>query len=115
MVDGFNRDFSVPTHYRAGSLVLFLNGQQLKRELENGWDEVDPDAGTFRTKIPPQPSPVGATDDPGDVLYAYYDTDVCSTGGAGGGVPSIGGVLELAPRVLSASELRPRIIDVEED
>jgi len=113
VVDGVNRDFSVPTHYRADSLVVFLNGQQLKRELENGWVELDPDAGTFRMKLPPLPSQ-GAADDPGDVLYAYYDTEVLSTGGADGGVPSLSAAVELVPKLLAATNLRPRIIGAKE-
>jgi hypothetical protein len=111
-VNGVNRDFSVPTYYRAGSLVVFLNGQQLKRTLDNGWEETDPTLGTFRMKIPPVGPRPGSTDDPGDVLFAYYDTEAAtSTGGAGGGLPQFVSLDVLSPRIRDAGDLRPRIAD----
>lgn len=113
-VDGVNRDFSAPTSYRAGSLVVFLNGQQLKRELENGWEELDPVAGTFRTKLAPEPPPPGSTDNPGDVLYVYYDLDLPSTGGAEGGIPRLDAGEVVAPSLRAANELRPRVADAED-
>lgn len=109
-VDGVNRDFTVPTYYRAGSLVVFLNGQQLKRQLDNGWEETDPTLGRFRMKVPPVGPRPGSTDDPGDVLFAYYDTEAnASTGGAGGGVPQILMMDVLTPRLRDGNDLRPRM------
>lgn len=108
-VNGVNRDFSVPTAYAPGTLVLFLNGRQLKRELENGWEEVDPSSGTFRTKLPPEGSYPGAIDDPGDILYCYYDIGASvSVGGAQtGGIPNIFGATELRPNVEGGNVLSP--------
>jgi len=112
IINGVNRDFSVPTYYRAGSLVVFLNGQQLKRQLDNGWEETDPTLGRFRMKLPPVGPRPGSTDDPGDVLFAYYDTEAStSTGGAGGGVPQILMMDVLTPRLRDGNDLRPRMAD----
>ena len=112
-VDGVNRDFSLPSAYRAGSLVVFLNGQQLKRELENGWEELDPAAGTFRMKLPPVPARPGSSDDPGDVLYGYFDLDYDSIGGAEGGVPKASSGEVVLPRSAGSLELRPRAAGAE--
>lgn len=108
-VNGVNRDFSVPTAYAPGMLVLFLNGRQLKRDLENGWEEVVPNLGTFQTKIAPEGPHPGAIDDPGDVLFCYYDTGASvSVGGAQlGGIPNIFGATELRPSVEGGSVLSP--------
>lgn len=112
VVNGVNRDFTVPTYYRAGSLVVFLNGQQLKRTLDNGWEETDPTLGRFRMKVPPVGPRPGSTDDPGDVLFAYYDTEAStSTGGADGGVPRILALDDLFPRLRDGDNLRPRLAD----
>lgn len=108
-VDGVNRVFSTPTYYRAGSLVVFLNGQQLKRQLDNGWVELDPNAGTFEMKLAPVGPRPGSLDDPGDVLFAYYDTEAATaTGGAPGGIPRVGRALEVRPVLSSALEVAPR-------
>ena len=114
-VDGVNRLFATPTEYRANSLVVFLNGQQLKRELENGWVELDQSLGTFEMKLAPNGPRSGATDDPGDVLFCYYDTEApVSYGGAGGGVPVIDGALEVRPVVSWTLNLVPKVISSEE-
>jgi len=136
-VDGVNLDFATASAYAPGTLVVFLNGRQLKRELDNGWEETDPAAGEFRMKIAPVGPQFGA-DDPGDLIYAFWQTDNVSIGGADGGVPQmiaathlrpelVGG-LERAPRiagsvdlegsiespVLSASEVRPEVVEADE-
>lgn len=109
MVNGVNRVFSTPTYYRPGSLVVFLNGQQLKRQLDNGWVELDPSLGTFEMKLAPVGPRPGSLDDPGDVLFAYYDTEAATaTGGASGGVPHVGWALEVRPVVSSALVVAPR-------
>lgn len=108
VIDGVNRDFRAPTYFRAGSLVVFLNGQQLKRQLDNGWDELDPNAGTFRMKQAPVGPRPGSLDDPGDVLFVYYDTEAATaTGGADGGVPRILAFDVLRPRPIDSGDLRP--------
>jgi hypothetical protein len=107
VVDGLNRDFRAPLPFQAESLVVFLNGQQLKRQLENGWEEIDPSLGTFRMKVAPRSARPGAPDDPGDILFVYFDTGA-STGGADGGIPEILGLDVLSPRLLGAADLRPR-------
>lgn len=108
-VDGSNRDFSVSTAYAPGTLVLFLNGRQLKRELENGWEEIDPSSGTFRTKLPPEGPHFGGIDDPGDILYCYYDegTSVSVGGAQTGGIPNLFGATELRPSVEGGNVLSP--------
>jgi hypothetical protein len=114
-IDGVNRDFRTPTYYRAGSLVVFLNGQQLKRQLDNGWDEVDQSLGTFRMKVAPRGPRPGSVDDPGDVLFVYFDTEAStSTGGADGGVPEVLALDVLTPRLRDGDNLRPRLVDAED-
>jgi len=109
-VNGVNRDFATPAPYAPGSLVVFLNGQQLKRDLDNGWTELDPSSGTFRMKLPPS-GPQVAADDPGDVLFCYYDTGpAVSVGGAGGGIPRLASALELRPAVAGAAALAPGMV-----
>ena len=108
-VDGVNQDFATPAPYAPGTLVVFKNGRQLSRDLDNGWTEVDPAAGTFRMKLPPvAPETI---DDPGDILFCYYDTGAAvSVGGAqDGGIPLMAGALELRPGV-TAAELRPDML-----
>lgn len=114
IVNGVNRDFRAPTYFRAGSLVVFLNGQQLKRQLDNGWEELDPVAGTFRMKRAPVGPRPGALDDPGDVLFVYFDTEAStSTGGADGGLPRILALDVLSPRLRDGDDLRPRLVSAE--
>ena len=115
-VDGVNQDFSTPAAFAPGSLVVFLNGQQLKRDLDNGWDEIDPSAGTFRMKIPPDGPRPGSTDDPGDVLFCYYDTGAAvSVGGAQlGGIPGMIAATELRPWMRTGDNLAPSMAGAED-
>jgi len=114
-VNGVNRDFNSPTHFRPGSLVCFLNGQQLKRTLDNGWEEVDPTLGIFRMKVAPVGPRPGALDDPGDVLFVFYDTEASSsTGGADGGIPNLVALDVVIPRMTEAVDLHPNLVNAEE-
>jgi len=114
VIDGSNLDFSTPDPYVAGTLVVFLNGRQLTAARDNGWVEVDPDAGTFRMKIPPKAALPGVVEDGGDTLFAYYRTEE-SVGGADGGVPLMTGAELVRPIAAGAVELRPEMISAEEE
>lgn len=110
-VDGANVDFETVSPYSPGTLVVFLNGRQLKRELDNGWTETDPATGKFRMKIPPKGPQFGA-DDAGDILYAFWQTGVTSVGGADGGVPQISSATHLRPGMRGALELSPSMAGI---
>lgn len=62
-VDGSNRDFSAPGAYEAGTLRALRNGRLLSRDFEDGYDEVDPAAGTFRMRVAPRA---------GDVVFVFW-------------------------------------------
>lgn len=49
--DGLRVVFSTPTHYVAGTLSLFINGQRVKDNLENGFSE-NPPNGITTTEAP---------------------------------------------------------------
>jgi hypothetical protein len=106
-VDGANREFAVPNPYVPGTLVVLLNGRQLDGDLENGWTELDPAAGTFELKEAPVASQ-GAADDVGDLVSAYYDNaDETAGGGSGGGVPKTSRALDLRPKICDVNDLAP--------
>ncbi len=84
-----------------------LNGRQLDGDLDNGWVELDPAAGTFELKEAPLPSQ-GAVDDPGDLVSAYYDNALERAGGGSeGGVPGMGGAVDVKPRICAVDDLAP--------
>jgi len=60
-VNGVNRVFQTAKKYRAGTLVVFRNGQSLVEDRDNGWEELGNQL--FRMDIAP------ITD---DVVGAYY-------------------------------------------
>jgi len=62
-VDGVNRDFNTSTPYAPGSLQIFRNGRLVTRDLDDGYEEVDPVNMTFRMKVAPKG---------GDVLFAFW-------------------------------------------
>ena len=106
-VDGVNRYFYVPNPYVPGTLVVMINGRQRDDDLENGWIERDPAAGLFEMRQAPRP-PQGASDDPGDLVSAYYDNaDETAGGGSGGGVPSIRAGQDLKPKICQTSDIVP--------
>ena len=112
VVNGINLDFEVPVAYMSGSLVVFRNGQQLKRELDNGWIETDPTTGKFQMKIAPLAPYPGSLDDCGDIIFAYFNTvSSVSTGGAVvGGIPNIVGATHIYPLLVAGNEILPQII-----
>lgn len=63
IVDGANRDFSAPGPYFPGTLRALRNGRLLARDFADGYDEVDPSAGTFRLRVAPEP---------GDNVFCFY-------------------------------------------
>lgn len=62
-VDGGNRDFSVSTAFEPGTLRALRNGRLLSRDFEDGYEEVDPGAGTFRLRVAPKV---------GDNVFAFW-------------------------------------------
>jgi hypothetical protein len=62
-VDGVNKLFRTFVPYTAGTLAVFLNGQLLKQEHNDGWVENDPWRGYFSYKIAPLT---------GDVPQVFY-------------------------------------------
>lgn len=113
-VDGANRVFATPFPYVAGTLIAILNGRQLDDSLDNGWVELDPNAGTFELKVAPS-GPRTSPDDPGDLVSAYYENAFEPTGGgADGGIPRLAGSGEVRPRICQVSDIRPRIAKAEE-
>jgi len=62
-IDGANRDFEAPGPYVPGTLRVLRNGRLLARDLADGYDELDPAAGTLRVRVAP---------DAGDVLFVFY-------------------------------------------
>ena len=64
VVNGVNLDFATPSPYVSGSLRAFLNGRLVTQWLDDGFNEVDPSAGTFRMKV----APIA-----GDTLYGFYE------------------------------------------
>lgn len=61
VTNGFNKLFETPTPYLAGSVMVFLNGILLEKNLDDGWSE-----GGNR-KISMKVAPLAD-----DVLEAYY-------------------------------------------
>lgn len=53
-IDGVNTVFTVSRPYRAGSTAVFLNGALQERNLDDGWLETDPTAGTVTLKEAPR-------------------------------------------------------------
>ena len=62
-VDGANRDFAAPEPYEPGTLRALRNGRLLSRDFDDGYEEVDPSAGTFRLRVAPKT---------GDVIFCFY-------------------------------------------
>lgn len=62
-VDGVNLDFAAPESYEPGTLRALRNGRLLSRDFDDGYDEVDPTAGTFRLRRAPRA---------GDVVFVFY-------------------------------------------
>lgn len=62
-IDGINRDFETSTPYVAGTLNAFRNGCLVTKVLDDGFDEIDPNAGTFRMKVAPELD---------DTLFCFY-------------------------------------------
>ena len=60
-VNGSNQNFSTPSPYMPGSLRIFLNGDLLQQDLDNGWVELTPT--TFKLTEAPLP---------GDYVQVYY-------------------------------------------
>lgn len=107
VVDGVNRYFNTPNPYVPGTLVVMINGRQLDRVLENGWIERDPAAGLFEMLKAPLP-PQGSSDDPGDLVTAYYENALEPAGGGlEGGVPEMGSGRDVRPRICAAVDLAP--------
>lgn len=107
VVDGVNRVFAVPNPYVPGTLVAIVNGRQLDEDLENGWAELDPAAGTFELKVAPS-APQTAPDDPGDLVSAYYENALEPAGGGlEGGVPEICCGRDVRPKICVADEIVP--------
>jgi len=114
-VDDANTIFYVPNPYVPGTLIIFLNGQQLKAELDNGYIESGPALGQFVMKLAPTAG-VGNPTDPGDVLFAAYENALETTGGgADGGVPLIRESLELRPGLESAKVIVPSVGATEDE
>ena len=111
-IDGVNVDFTTPSPYISGSLNIFRNGQLLDQSSENGWTEVDPNAGTFRMKIPPlgpNPGAPPSAGDPGDLIDTVYQ-DEKTGGGAEGGIPHLSAAQLLRPNIPVAQNLIPQIV-----
>lgn len=60
-VDGFNVYFQTAKDYRAGTLVVFRNGQSLVDARDNGFEELG--GKKFKLKVPPIVD---------DIIGAYY-------------------------------------------
>ena len=54
-IDGVNKIFTTPggVAYKLGSTTLWIDGQQLVRQFDDGWSEIDPSAGSIETKVAP--------------------------------------------------------------
>lgn len=59
--NGVNTVFVTPSPYLAGSVRVWLNGELLRADLENGWVELG--ESRIAMKVPPVA---------GDALQAYY-------------------------------------------
>ncbi len=59
--DGVNRNFTVGAPYVPGSTIVFLNGAALRKDYDNGWNELGGD------KINMKEAPMA-----GDVLQVYF-------------------------------------------
>jgi hypothetical protein len=66
-IDGVNTVFTVSMAYGPGSIAVFINGQLMERNLDDGWFETDPSAGTVTLKEAPRSS--GACP---DVIQIFY-------------------------------------------
>ncbi len=62
-IDGVNRDFVTPTSYVSGTLNAFRNGRLVTKVLEDGFEEIVPNLGTFMMKVAPELN---------DVLFCFY-------------------------------------------
>ena len=60
-VDGINVQFETAKEYKAGTLVVFRNGQSLVDARDNGFEELG--ERKFRMKVPPVVD---------DIIGAYY-------------------------------------------
>lgn len=107
-IDGVNADFETKSAYIPGTLIVFLNGQQLDPIRDNGYTEIDPSLGTFRMKQAPVASQ--GLDDPGDSLFAFWQTgENVSIGGADGGVPTIVAGTHIKPELIVGTNLHPNV------
>jgi hypothetical protein len=61
VVDGVNKAFNTSTFYVPGSLVVYLNGDTLDRDSDNGWVELG--GNSFELKEIPET---------GDTVWTYY-------------------------------------------
>lgn len=53
IIDGLNKTFLTSSKYLSGTTAVFLNGQLLRPDYENGWIETDPETGRFDMNEPP--------------------------------------------------------------
>lgn len=111
VVDGVNRYFTLPNPYVPGTLVVMRNGVQLVGDLDNGWIERDPAAGMFEMLVPPRPAGSGS-DDPGDLMSAYYENATeAAGGGSDGGVPGMRSGADVRPKLCATDDVAPKIPD----
>jgi hypothetical protein len=66
-IDGVNTVFTTVAPYQAGTTAVFLNGVLLRPDLDDGWTETDPAAGTLTLKEAPRDTPICP-----DVLQVFY-------------------------------------------
>jgi hypothetical protein len=75
-IDGANLLFTVSFgSYVSGSLLVYLNGQQLIQGSSEDWEETNPAIGTFTFKA-------GTTPISGDVITVFYKYATVATGNA---------------------------------
>lgn len=66
-IDGANTVFTVSMPYGAGTTAVFINGQLMERNLDDGWFETDPSAGVITLKEAPRSSGLCP-----DVIQVFY-------------------------------------------
>jgi hypothetical protein len=116
VIDGVNTVYTVSRPYRPGSTAVFLNGALQERNLDDGWFETDPSAGTVTLKEAPRS--IGLCPDVLQIFFidtspALPETEVTRIKGRVRTTPRLTGRLRdaqaLQGRVAAASRLTGRM------
>lgn len=105
-IDGVNKTFFTVLSYLPSTTAVFLNGQLLVTDFENGWVETDPAVGRFDLNEAPVP---------GDVVQIFYLDTTTSPADIDIVIPIKGTITDVSALQGFMSEVETRTGQVQEE